>query len=114
MPGVFPDYPTPVIRSAGEAEEMVLMRWGMPPSRTAWLLRRTKPSMVCGHEQRDTHRDRGRIGDAQYLYNISSARPAVAHLCHFKASLIQIKQIPAHANTGSGAYRGGPAGCAHR
>jgi putative SOS response-associated peptidase YedK len=31
MPGVFPDYPGPVIRRAGEAEEMVPMRWGMPP-----------------------------------------------------------------------------------
>jgi putative SOS response-associated peptidase YedK len=28
MPGVFPDYPAPVIRNAGGAEEMVLMRWG--------------------------------------------------------------------------------------
>ena len=32
MPGVFPDYPAPVIRNAGEDSEMVLMRWGMPPS----------------------------------------------------------------------------------
>lgn len=32
MPGVFPDYPAPVIRNAGDAEEMVLMRWGTPPS----------------------------------------------------------------------------------
>src|SRR6266850_2252057 len=31
MPGVFPDYPAPVIRNIGDAEEMVLMRWGMPP-----------------------------------------------------------------------------------
>ena len=31
MPGVFPDYPAPVIRNAGAAEEMVTMRWGMPP-----------------------------------------------------------------------------------
>src|SRR6201998_875430 len=31
MPGVFPDYPAPVVRNAGDAEEMVLMRWGMPP-----------------------------------------------------------------------------------
>jgi hypothetical protein len=31
MPGVFPDYPAPVIRNVGDAEEMVLMRWGMPP-----------------------------------------------------------------------------------
>jgi putative SOS response-associated peptidase YedK len=31
MPGVFPDYPAPVIRNAGDEREMVLMRWGMPP-----------------------------------------------------------------------------------
>jgi putative SOS response-associated peptidase YedK len=32
MPGVFPDYPARVIRSAADnALEMVLMRWGMPP-----------------------------------------------------------------------------------
>ena len=30
MPGVFPDYPAPVIRSADR--EMTLMRWGMPPA----------------------------------------------------------------------------------
>lgn len=31
MPGVFPDYPAPVIRNSDDAEEMVLMRWGIPP-----------------------------------------------------------------------------------
>ena len=31
MPGVFPDFAAPVIRSAGAGREMVLMRWGMPP-----------------------------------------------------------------------------------
>jgi hypothetical protein len=31
MPGVFPDFPAPVVRNAGNAAEMVLMRWGMPP-----------------------------------------------------------------------------------
>jgi putative SOS response-associated peptidase YedK len=31
MPGVFPDYPAPVVRNAGADREMVLMRWGMPP-----------------------------------------------------------------------------------
>jgi putative SOS response-associated peptidase YedK len=30
--GVFPDYPTPVVRNAGDGErEMLIMRWGMPP-----------------------------------------------------------------------------------
>lgn len=32
MPGVFPDYPAPVIRDAGDGErEIIMMRWGMPP-----------------------------------------------------------------------------------
>lgn len=31
MPGVFPDYPAPVIRGNDNDREMVLMRWGMPP-----------------------------------------------------------------------------------
>jgi hypothetical protein len=30
MPGVFPDYPAPVVRNAGDKREMVLMRWGAP------------------------------------------------------------------------------------
>ena len=33
MPGVFPDYPAPVVRNAGAEREMVLMRWGMPRRR---------------------------------------------------------------------------------
>jgi len=31
MPGVFPDYPAPVIRDTGAGREMVTMRSGMPP-----------------------------------------------------------------------------------
>ena len=31
MPGVFPDYPAPVIRNSQIGTEMVTMRWGMPP-----------------------------------------------------------------------------------
>jgi len=31
MPGVFPDYPAPVIRNTEGGREMVTMRWGMPP-----------------------------------------------------------------------------------
>jgi hypothetical protein len=33
MPGVFPDYPVPVIRNAGADREMILMGCGMPPPR---------------------------------------------------------------------------------
>lgn len=31
IPGVFPDYPAPVIRNTEAGTEMTLMRWGMPP-----------------------------------------------------------------------------------
>jgi putative SOS response-associated peptidase YedK len=30
MPGVFPDYPAPVIRNTDQGTELVTMRWGMP------------------------------------------------------------------------------------
>jgi len=34
MPGVFPDYPAPVVRNAGAERELTMMRWGMlPPPR---------------------------------------------------------------------------------
>ena len=31
MPGVFPDYPAPVVRNVGIDRELTMMRWGMPP-----------------------------------------------------------------------------------
>jgi hypothetical protein len=31
MPGVFPDYPAPVIRNTETGRELTMMRWGMPP-----------------------------------------------------------------------------------
>jgi putative SOS response-associated peptidase YedK len=31
MPGVFPDYPAPVVRNAGTERDLTMMRWGMPP-----------------------------------------------------------------------------------
>jgi putative SOS response-associated peptidase YedK len=33
MPGVFPDYPAPVVRNTDTGRELVMMRWGMPPRR---------------------------------------------------------------------------------
>jgi putative SOS response-associated peptidase YedK len=31
MPGVFPDYPAPVVHNVGADRELTMMRWGMPP-----------------------------------------------------------------------------------
>jgi putative SOS response-associated peptidase YedK len=41
MPGVFPDYPAPVVRNTEAGTEMTLMRWGMPPPRTGGPQRQT-------------------------------------------------------------------------
>ena len=30
LPGIFPDYPAPVVRSVASARELTMMRWGMP------------------------------------------------------------------------------------
>jgi putative SOS response-associated peptidase YedK len=35
MPGVFPDYPAPVVRNDGGERELVMMRWGTTTSR--WI-----------------------------------------------------------------------------
>ena len=32
MPGVFPDYPAPIVRNAARGLELALARWGMPTS----------------------------------------------------------------------------------
>src|SRR3954451_25410750 len=39
MPGVFPDYPAPVVRNAGGERELAVMRWGMPPATDGWTAR---------------------------------------------------------------------------
>jgi putative SOS response-associated peptidase YedK len=42
MPGVFPDYPAPVVRNAGAERELIMMRWGMPsPPRAGAIPSRT-------------------------------------------------------------------------
>jgi putative SOS response-associated peptidase YedK len=48
MPGVFPDYPAPVIRNTDTGTEMILMRWGMPPPAPAhrWAAGHQHPQHV--------------------------------------------------------------------
>ncbi len=36
MPGVFPDYPAPVVRNTETGRELSMMRWGMPPPKSPW------------------------------------------------------------------------------
>jgi putative SOS response-associated peptidase YedK len=37
MPGIFPDYPAPIVRNAGFGRELALARWGMPSSQFAQM-----------------------------------------------------------------------------
>lgn len=41
MPGIFPDYPAPIIRNTPDGPELALARWGMPSSQLA-LMQATK------------------------------------------------------------------------
>src|SRR5665213_2584844 len=41
MPGVFPDYTAPIVRTGAEGRELVTARWGMPSSAHA-LMEATK------------------------------------------------------------------------
>ncbi|MDQ8730543.1 SOS response-associated peptidase family protein [Bradyrhizobium sp. LHD-71] len=37
LPGIFPDYPAPVVRNANGDREITMMRWGMPTSQRAMV-----------------------------------------------------------------------------
>jgi len=37
MPGIFPDYPAPIVRNGDHGRELVLARWGMPSSQKALM-----------------------------------------------------------------------------
>lgn len=42
MPGIFPDYPAPIVRNTAEGRELALVRWGMPSSKEAIFENATK------------------------------------------------------------------------
>src|SRR4051794_33492448 len=37
MPGIFPDYPAPIVRNAEGGRELTMARWGMPSSSKALM-----------------------------------------------------------------------------
>jgi putative SOS response-associated peptidase YedK len=42
MPGIYPDYPAPIVRHSEDGMELAMARWGMPSSRKALLDSATK------------------------------------------------------------------------
>jgi putative SOS response-associated peptidase YedK len=37
MPGIFPDYPAPIVRNGPDGREIVMARWGMPSSQKSLM-----------------------------------------------------------------------------
>ena len=37
LPGIFPDYPAPIVRNGNDGRELVMARWGMPSSQAALM-----------------------------------------------------------------------------
>jgi putative SOS response-associated peptidase YedK len=46
LPGIFPDYPAPIIRTGAEGRELVIARWGMPSPQFALKGRKTDPGVT--------------------------------------------------------------------
>jgi putative SOS response-associated peptidase YedK len=46
MPGIFPDYPAPIVRNSAEGRELVLARWGMPSPAFVLAGKKTDPGVT--------------------------------------------------------------------
>lgn len=55
MPGVFPDYDTPIVRVSPEGREPVLARWGMPSPVFALKVRTTDPGVTNVRNVKSPH-----------------------------------------------------------
>jgi putative SOS response-associated peptidase YedK len=77
MPGVFPDYPAPVIRNTDTGRELAMMRWGMPPPK---------------------------IGGAPVTNIRNTSSPALAHVAQAGEPLLgpgqQLRRVRARAEPG--------------
>jgi putative SOS response-associated peptidase YedK len=59
LPGIFPDYPAPVVRNTAEGRELAMLRWGMPSSKQALFQAATRRA--------DKLRAKGKAFDFQEL-----------------------------------------------
>lgn len=46
LPGIFPDYPAPIVRNTPEGRDMVMARWGMPAPKFALEGKKTDPGVT--------------------------------------------------------------------
>lgn len=55
LPGVFPDYPAPIVRSGPDSRELVMARWGMPSPVFALEGKKTDPGVTNVRNVRSPH-----------------------------------------------------------
>lgn len=55
MPGVFPDYPAPIVRNGLDGRELALARWGMPSPAFALEGKRTDPGVTNIRNVKSSH-----------------------------------------------------------
>ncbi len=46
LPGIYPDYSSPIIRNGSESRELVMARWGMPTPPQCLVGKRTDPGVT--------------------------------------------------------------------
>ena len=55
MPGIFPDYPAPIVRNAPEGCELTLARWGMPSPIFALQGKKSDPGVTNVRNVKSPH-----------------------------------------------------------
>lgn len=55
LPGIFPDYPAPIVRNGGEGRELVTARWGMPSPAFALEGKKTDPGVTNIRNTKSPH-----------------------------------------------------------
>ena len=55
LPGIFPDYPAPIVRHGHDGRELVMARWGMPSPQFVLEGKRTDPGVTNIRNARSAH-----------------------------------------------------------
>ncbi|WP_439598011.1 SOS response-associated peptidase [Falsiroseomonas sp.] len=72
MPGIFPDYPAPIVRREGEGLALALARWGMPSPAFALKGRNTDPGVTNVRNTTSPHWRRWLVPEARCLVPLTS------------------------------------------
>jgi putative SOS response-associated peptidase YedK len=72
LPGIFPDYPAPIVRNGAEGHELCLARWGMPSPAFALKGRKTDPGVTNVRNVSSPHWRRWLSPDSRCLVPFTS------------------------------------------